>query len=682
MAAWMLLAIPLLAPGVEGAVLDEVSWRAIMPDATAIEAASGSPPAMAAYREGQLIGYLVSTSQAIDARGYSGKPLDVLVGIGLDGVITGARILAQQEPILVTGVAPADLDAFAAGFKGVDLRRVVQVQRVVEQPDGIAAISGATVSSVVIGDAIMRAARAVASSRGLLGATAGALDLEGGPPGSWAELLAEGSLARLSINVGEATAAVRAAGGQLYAPGAEPSAEAPFIDLYAGLATPARIGKSLLGDTLYNRLLAELPPDGQLIFLGAAGAYSFKGTAWVKSGWFDRVQLVQGARTLRLAKDMHLRIEELALADAPALRELAIFRLAPDRGFVPIEPWQIDLMVQGRAADATAVAQYALPYQLPARYLRRTDAGSATLPLSAPLWPAIWQARTGDITILATALLLLSSILVFQEGIVRRPKLHQRLRLGFLLFVLLWLGWYASAQLSVLHVLTFATALRTGFDWGFFLLEPLIFILWSYVAVALIFWGRGVFCGWLCPFGALQELTHAAAQRLGLPQLRIPFGLHERLWPIKFILFLGLCALSLGPLATALELAEIEPFKTAIVLRFDRTWPHLAYAGALLLAGLFVERAFCRYLCPLGAAFALPSRLRQFEWLKRHWQCGRQCQICAVRCPVQAIHPDGRINPGECIHCLACQVTYLDDRACPVQIERRKRRRQRAATGA
>jgi ferredoxin len=61
--------------------------------------------------------------------------------------------------------------------------------------------------------------------------------------------------------------------------------------------------------------------------------------------------------------------------------------------------------------------------------------------------------------------------------------------------------------------------------------------------------------------------------------------------------------------------------------------------------GLFVERAFCRYLCPLAAAFAIPAKIRQFEWLKRHRQCGAPCQICAVDCPVQAIHPEGRINP-------------------------------------
>ena len=205
-----------------------------------------------------------------------------------------------------------------------------------------------------------------------------------------------------------------------------------------------------------------------------------------------------------------------------------------------------------------------------------------------------------------------------------------------------------------------------------------MFILWSYVAVALLFWGRGVFCGWLCPFGALQELTNKAARRLKVPQYRVPFAVHELLWPIKYIVFLGLFALSLGPMALAIRVAEVEPFKTAIVLKFDRAWPFVAYGLVLLGVGLFVERAFCRYLCPLGAAFAIPAKIRQFEWLKRHRQCGAPCQICAVDCPVQAIHPDGRINPNECIYCLTCQVNYYDAWVCPPMIERRKRREKRA----
>src|SRR5262249_30208471 len=124
-------------------------------------------------------------------------------------------------------------------------------------------------------------------------------------------------------------------------------------------------------------------------------------------------------------------------------------------------------------------------------------------------------------------------------------------------------------------------------------------------------------------------------------------------------------AISLHEIATAERFAEVEPFKTAVLLRFQREWPLVLYAAGLLGASLFVERFFCRYLCPLGAALAIPGRMRLFEWLKRRKQCGLECQLCAKRCTVQAIHPLGHINPNECIYCMQCQVIYWDDTTCP-----------------
>jgi polyferredoxin len=334
-------------------------------------------------------------------------------------------------------------------------------------------------------------------------------------------------------------------------------------------------------------------------------------------------------------------------------------------------PLRLDLLVGTESPEGPVYARFSLPYRVPARLVRQANPQARP---GAPRWWDIWRNQARRVAVLAAALIGLTLILVFQDAIARHRTLYHWLRYGFLGFVLVWLGWYAGAQLSVVNVITFAHALLSGFRWETFLVAPLIFILWCYVAVALVFWGRGVFCGWLCPFGALQELLNRGVRRLGVPQLRLPFVLHERLWMTKYVVFLALFALSLGGYDLVQPFTEVEPFKTAIVLRFARDAPFVIYALALLAVGLFIERAFCRYLCPLGAALAIPARLRMFEWLKRRFQCGSQCQICAVRCTVQAIHPDGHINPNECIHCLNCQVLHYDSRTCPPLIARRKRR--------
>jgi NosR/NirI family nitrous oxide reductase transcriptional regulator len=181
------------------------------------------------------------------------------------------------------------------------------------------------------------------------------------------------------------------------------------------------------------------------------------------------------------------------------------------------------------------------------------------------------------------------------------------------------------------------------------------------------------------PFGALQELLNNIAQAVKIPQYRLPWGLHERLWPIKYIIFLGLFGMSLYSTAFAEQLAEVEPFKTVIILKFAREWPYVIYALTVLSAGLFVERFFCRYMCPLGGALAIPGRMRMFEWLRRWSECGSPCQRCANECPVQAIHPDGHINVNECIYCMHCQELYFDDHCCPHMIQVRLKREKREA---
>jgi NosR/NirI family transcriptional regulator, nitrous oxide reductase regulator len=156
--------------------------------------------------------------------------------------------------------------------------------------------------------------------------------------------------------------------------------------------------------------------------------------------------------------------------------------------------------------------------------------------------------------------------------------------------------------------------------------------------------------------------------------LQISFGVHQRLTALKYMIFLVLFGISLSDLGLAEKMSEVEPFKTAIILRFAREWPFVLYAAAMVGSSLFVERAFCRYLCPMGAAMAIPARLRLFEWLRRYRECGSPCQRCGNECPVQAIHPEGHINPNECIQCLHCQMLYHHDQKCPVVIQRRLKR--------
>ena len=288
-----------------------------------------------------------------------------------------------------------------------------------------------------------------------------------------------------------------------------------------------------------------------------------------------------------------------------------------------------------------------------------------------------WIEGRVDVAVLGLALCLLTLILAFQDRLSRSRKAHRLIRMGFLLFTLVWIGWIAGAQFSIVHVINYLKAPFDRLGIGFYLAEPLIVLITIYTAVSLLLLGRGVFCGWLCPFGALQELLANLARALRLPQWNPSERLQSRLWNLKYVSLAIVVILAfVAPDAGAVA-AEVEPFKTAITAIFLRGWPYVLYAVVLLAIGLFTERAFCRFLCPLGGALAVLDRLHLLDLLKRRPQCGSPCHLCERSCPVRAIKRSGKIEMAECFQCLDCQVEYHDDRRCP-PLARQRKLRERA----
>jgi NosR/NirI family nitrous oxide reductase transcriptional regulator len=674
------------------------------PDADRFGAPQGDPPIVAAYKGDRLVGYVYLNSDFTNAIGYSGKPIHVLVGIDPKGVITGLKLVGHSEPIVLVGIPERRVIEAVNSLIGKDIAPVAAGKARLPQVD---IVSGATVTVLVMGDSVVRsavrlirsgrldAARPAAPSPALPPA-AKTVDLQQSEVRDWESLVGDGSVRRLHLTVGEVSDAFAKAGNLAAAQNTETvDPSDTFIDLYVAPVSVPTIGRSLLGEEDFKRLTERLKPGQQAIVVAGDGVYSFKGSGYVRGGIFDRVELIQESSSTRFRDRHHTRLGALAADGAPDLREIALFVTPDDFTLDLTEPWQLQLLVQRSvSAREKAFLTFEIGYTLPDRHMRLAQlpapapseppalaptAREGDAALEDPLWLRMWKANAVSIGITVAALLALTGIFFFQNALVRRPLVYAWVRRAYLVFTLVWLGWYANAQLSVVNVVTFSNALVTGFSWTFFLAAPLIFILWAGVAAALLFWGRGPFCGWLCPFGALQELLNNLAQWLKVPQLPIPWGLHERLWPIKYIIFLGLFGLSLYSVALAEVFAEIEPFKTAIILKFAREWPFVIYALTLLAAGLFVERFFCRYLCPLGAALAIPGRIRMFEWLKRWSECGAPCQRCAKECPVQSIHPEGHINVNECIYCMHCQELYHDDQRCLHMVQLRLKREKRAA---
>ena len=660
---------------------------------------------MPVLKDGDRIGWAFIASDFVGTTGYSGKPIHTMVALDNDARVMGVQLVKHSEPIDLIGIPDSKIKALAADYVGLDL--VAEAESGGTSHD-LKIITGATVTIMVIDDSIVRAGLKVSRALGL-----GGLEPPRAPTGpryevdpqaqaaqDWMTLEGDGTLRRLSLDVGQVNAAFEEVDDPRAAerPIDEPP-ETRFIEMQVALVSAPPVGRALLGAAEHDNLAEWLEPGDHAIMVAGRGMYSFKGSGYVRGGIFDRIVLIQDDLSVRFrdrgtaglatspprgrrnsARRTCSRSPPTAASTRPGRSGCNCWCSATWRrssGSSPPSSW-------ATSCRTSTCARCRAPMPPP------THSGASAAQAMAEqeeraaqtaLWKRIWRDKIPEVIGLSVMLTVLTAAFFFQGFLTRSERVTYWFRMSFLTVTLVFLGWYANAQLSVVNLMALFGALTSDFSWQAFLLDPLTFILWFSVAAALIFWGRGAYCGWLCPFGALQELLNQIGRKLGIPQWTLPWGLHERLWPLKYMIFLGLFGVSLASIEQAEALAEVEPFKTAIVLNFVRAWPFVAYAAALLIAGLFVERFFCRYMCPLGAALAIPARLRMFDWLKRYKECGNPCQTCANECFVQAIHPTGEINPNECLNCMHCQVLYQSETKCPVVIKKLKRR-QAASRGS
>lgn len=193
---------------------------------------------------------------------------------------------------------------------------------------------------------------------------------------------------------------------------------------------------------------------------------------------------------------------------------------------------------------------------------------------------------------------------------------------------------------------------------------------WALVTITTTLVLGRVFCGWVCPFGTMQQFMGWLGKRgLGAAD-RIALNRYRKAQGVKYAVLAVLLAGAAGgllqtglldpiPLAqrsVSLVVLAVLDAPAGVLSVAPRHYEGGALMGVLflglLLASLRVPRFFCRFLCPTGALLGLLSRFSLFRIGKTAHPC-TDCRLCERDCE-GACTPSGRIRTGECVVCMNC----------------------------
>ncbi|MBI5652407.1 MAG: 4Fe-4S binding protein [Chloroflexi bacterium] len=172
----------------------------------------------------------------------------------------------------------------------------------------------------------------------------------------------------------------------------------------------------------------------------------------------------------------------------------------------------------------------------------------------------------------------------------------------------------------------------------------------------------------LCPFGGIetlwrvQDLMNWIRAKLHLREIIVPNRLDKILRYGRFVVLAMVLYQTIS--TVKLWFADWDPYRTLFGLgwlfEFDLTTSWFAYAVVIvvLVSSLFIERAWCRYACPLGGIIALVGKL-SFMRIRRTETGCKGCNVCETPCPVKLPVATVKTVSSDCIGCLACV------QACP-----------------
>jgi len=658
--------------GQDVAGVSEQRLKEVLPRADRFVLVDGDIPVAEGYRFGgetgeRLVGYVFVTSDVPpEPFGYSG-PVQALVGMDLEGSLTGVRVMDYWESIQESMGDFLRRPGFQEHFAG---KHIGDAFRVYGDVQGI---SRATISVRALSRGVRDSARRVA----LLylddtGATPGPVeDLESLP---WFDMLQRGVIESTLLNDDTGTAEIFLAYAESdefgqFLVGEErferartrmERRESPGHLMIYGVEGPrlrlfVREGWSVVqdGDTfpVAPREIASLGLDGGGVMeerVVLTGSMIIDGDVDVSKAFtflYDRGSELETISVEYLTQSAQLEdfdieepVSDQLEEESTATNDL-VEEPSPDLDLAKMESLEETVVQEeNTAADGTtSEAEIVTPGPVEAlqtdnMLLEFSELEQETFLeriLAETSWSRVWKL----LAVLFTALI---AFLVKKSWV----------RLLSLSLTLVYLGFLEGGFLSVSHI---TSGIWVGLR--FYLSDLPLLILVVFTVITTIFWGR-VFCGFLCPFGVIQDLLEKIFPKRF--RINISTKIHKNGLKLKYVFL----AIILGSAASGSRVSiyqYFEPFGTV----FFRSTSMTLWIIALFFLGmsLVVPRFYCRYACPLGATLALTSFF-SLKRIKRVEQCN-SCHVCEQNCPTGAIEGP-QIDFNECVRCNVCEIKLIE----------------------
>ncbi len=596
----------------------------LFPDATEFSAKSGNPPVISTFglnadNEQELLGYVFETADLPPEEvGYS-APINVLVGIRLDGSLTSIQVLYYRESYKSIRGDFLATERFPNQFDGKNIADGFRVGRDI---DGV---SRATVTSWAVARGIRNAGRRVAAaymndSALVSGAAADAIALNYLSQRTWEQLKQEKFVVDFTI----------------------PQPNDTLLELDLVFIGHDGLGELIIGVDDYSiadREASNRASDGNLLLIGIDGDAK-------RPFRQERLAVEQDGTRYLISRN---RFVYAGSADSGLIRDQVRFAGAVvlDTAIDLSKPFTV-LYDDSETRGAFETYQQ-IEYQVPALALALATGG--TIPAEYLPAPVTNFANLGEEDALGSLIndapWLEVSAMVLLLALVMTSflKKNANLRWATLAYTLLYLGFFDGGFVSVSHI-------TNGIKQGpaLFLNDLPLLLIVVFTLVTTLFWGR-VFCSSLCPFGALQDfITRFVPKKW---QRKVPQKLHDTALYLKYgiLFFLVVMALSYSELSL---FQYFEPFGT--IFYFSQSLLLWSILLMFLVGATIVPRFYCRYACPLGAALGVVSFVSPFK-IKRVDQC-QVCKVCEHACPTGAIRgPD--IDFKECVRCDVCEIKLI-----------------------